>query len=370
MENQVPEPNDDGGEIIPIRPALEKRARQRGALAQAIGPRLAELFEDPAIREIDVNCNGSVFVEKLGTGGGTLDTGISLSKSESRLLVMSIAAELASQEPGVVLDEAHPNLDGKLDYTEKEFVRVALTSPPAVEQHTVEIRKHSSVVIPLERHVETGMMTPAQLEGICSLVDRRKNVFVVGPMFSGKTTLANGMLKRIGDVDPSRRYGYIEDVRELVCPLKNFKGVLVTKAWPIGDIMPAVVRWNLASITISELRNGIAANHLLTDLWLQGHDGGLTTFHAETWRQALWRVESLMRSVGFTPQRDLIAGSIGGIVTMRFSHELGRKITGVYEVRKELDVHGDYQVDLEVVPSSVEIPDRTQEPRNEGGVTP
>jgi Flp pilus assembly CpaF family ATPase len=333
----------DDDRVLPLRPADEKRSRQRGVLAQAIGPRLAELFEDPQIREIDVNANGSVFVEKLGAGGGTLDTGIQVSKREARRLVMTIAAELATQEPGIVLDETHPNLNGKLDYTETEFVRVALTAPPAVEQHTAEIRKHSSVVIPLERHVETGMMTTEQYEAICSLVDGRQNIFIVGSMFSGKTTLANGMLKRVGDVDPSRRYGYIEDVRELVCPLRNCKPVLVTKAWPIGEIMPEVVRWNLQTITISELRNGIVANHLLSDLWIQGHDGGLTTFHANTWRKALWRVEALMRTYGFTPQRDLIAAAIGGIVTMRFSHALGRKITGVYELLDEVDARSQYQ---------------------------
>jgi type IV secretion system protein VirB11 len=325
----------------------EKRQRQRSSLERALGEEFAELFAIPEVREIDINTDGSVWIEKIGEG--TVLTDWQVSKKRAETIVMALASEIALSDPGVVLDDNNQALDGKLDFREHEFARVTLTAPPAVEQHTLELRKHTSTVIPLEAMLEPQgplllpMLTRAQHEGLVYLLEKFANVVVAGAMFSGKTTFMNGVLQEINRIDPTRRFGYIEYVRELVCPLRNKKNVLATEKWPIDRWMPKTVRWNLRSATIGELSNGHAVNLLFNDLWQQ-MDGGITSFHSATWRKTFNRAESMMKTVDIKPQREMIAEAIGGIVQLQFDHKRGRIVSGVYEVLDELGSDGYYQV--------------------------
>jgi len=330
--------NRDDGEI-------EKRARQRSLLHRALDDDFMALLADPSIREIDINDNGTVFIEKLGIGGGTIQADIAVSASRARNIAEVMAAEIITTTTGARFDKDHPSLHGKLNYTDLEFVRVALTCTPSVDQHTAEIRKHSSIAIPLEVQRDQGNLDAAQYEAVCQFVDERKNVVIFGRMFAGKTALANSVLQRINVVDPVRRYGYFEDVKEMVCPLRNRKGVLATEARRIPEWMADTVRWNLESVSISEVRDGEAAYRLFSDLWLQA-PGGLTTSHGHDWRRGIRRLEAIMRAVGKTLDRDILAQAIGGIIVMGFAHKIGRKVTGVYSVDDELTKDGELALTL------------------------
>ena len=328
---------------------LEKRGRQRSALEIAIGPRLASYFERDDVREIDVNDDGTVWIEVAGRGTEQAD--FTVSPHDAELLVNTIASEIAISDPSASLSETHQALDGKLDFREGIFARVSLTAPPAVAQHTLELRKHSSVVIPLEAMLQPAggskqpLVTYAQYDALLSLLEQRANIVVIGEMFSGKTTFMNALLKKIAEIDPMRRYGYIEHVRELVCPIPNKKAVLATKEWPIERWLEKAVRWNLRSISIGELRDPNSVNLLLHDMWQQGHDGGLTSFHAGSWQKALGRMEAMIRTIGITPQRELIASAIGAIVEIKYAPAKGRIVTGIYAL-DGVAADGSYNVKL------------------------
>ncbi len=323
----------------------EKRERQRTALERTIGGELHAWFDRDEVREIDLNDDGRVFAEVAGEG--TVDTGLRYSAEEAESLVMTIASEIAIIDPLAKLTEDEQSLDGKLDFRRGTFARVTLTAPPGVEQHTMELRKHSSIALALEAHLEPRgpmnlpLLTRNQYDGVVTLLGENANIAVCGEMFAGKTTLLNSLFAKIAELDPERRYACIEHVREIVNPLKNKKMVQATNAWPIPRWLPKIVRWNVRSATIGELRDAEAVNLLLNDIWLQ-MTGGLTTFHGKKARRILARMEAMLKTIGLTPQREVICSSLNGIVTMEHSHKAGRIVTGVYRVEPELDAKGDY----------------------------
>lgn len=323
----------------------EKRERQRTALERTIGPDLYAWFDREEVREIDLNDDGAVFAEVAGEG--TVDTGIRYSAEDAEALVMTIASEIAITDPLATLTEADQSLDGKLDFKRGVFARVTLTAPPGVEQHTMELRKHSSLVIPLEQMMEPfgpmrlPMLTRNQYEGYLGLLHEHANIAVCGEMFSGKTTFVNSSFGKIAEIDPERRYACIEHVREIVNPLKNKKMVQATNAWPIPRWLPKIVRWNVRSASIGELRDAEAVNLLLNDIWLQ-MNGGLTTFHGKKPKRIVARMEAMLKTIGLAPQREVICSSLNGLVTIEHSHKAGRIVTGVYRVEPELDKSGDY----------------------------
>lgn len=335
----------NGSVTRPRSPLAEKRERQRNALERTIGPDLYKWFDRDEVRELDLNDDGSVFAEVAGEG--TVDTGLRYDADDAESLVTTIASEIAVMDPLAKLTEEEQSLDGKLDFKRGVFARVTLTAPPAVEQHTMELRKHSSSAMALDEHLKPKgplglpMLTPSQYEGVLQLIDERANIAVCGEMFSGKTTFVNSCFRRIAESDPDRRYVCIEHVREIVNPLPNKKMVLATNAWPIPRWLPKIVRWNARSASIGELRDAEAVNLLLNDIWLQ-MNGGLTTFHASHPKKAMARMEAMLKTIGLAPQREVLCSSLNAIITIEHKHEAGRIVTGVYRVEPELDSDGNY----------------------------
>jgi Flp pilus assembly CpaF family ATPase len=335
----------NGSATGPRSVMAEKRERQRSALERTIGPDLYGWFDRDEVRELDLNDDGSVFAEVAGEG--TVDTGLRYNPEGAESLVMAIAAEIAVLDSLAKLDDEEQCLDGKLGFKRGTFARVTLTAPPGVEQHTMELRKHSSLAMPLEAHLDPKgplglpMLERDQYEGVLQLIDEKANIAVCGEMFSGKTTFVNSCFHKKAEIDPDCRYVCIEHVREIVNPLKNKKMVLATNAWPIARWLPRLVRFNARSASVGECRDAESLNLLLNDIWLQ-MNGGFTTFHASTPQKALARMEAMLKTIKLEPQRDVLASSLNAVITLAHSHKAGRIVTGVYRVERHLDANGDY----------------------------
>ncbi len=297
-------------------------------LAFGLGP-LEKLLSDQEITEIMVNGPHQIFVEKNGK----------LRKSEVQFLddlQLRTAIERILAPIGRRLDESQPYVDGRL----LDGSRVNAVIPPiSLNGPTLTIRKFSKNKLAVQDLIRFGSLTQdaAQFLGAC--VKARKNIVVSGGTGSGKTTLLN-ILSNFIPAD--ERIVTIEDSAELqlgqehVVRLEsrpaNLEG---TGRITIRDLVINALRMRPDRIVVGECRGGEALDML--QAMNTGHDGSMTTAHANTSRDALARLETMCLFAGvelpLKAIREQISRAVDLIVQQSRLPNGKRTITQISEVQ-------------------------------------
>ncbi|MCG8439487.1 MAG: CpaF family protein [Pseudomonadales bacterium] len=305
----------------------EELARQVLAEAVGLGP-LEPLIADDSISEIMVNSRDEIFYEKSGV----------LQKSEVTFTDDSAvvsAIERIVSSLGRRIDESSPMVDARL----KDGSRVNAVIPPlALKGPNITIRKFMKERLTSDHLLRFGSMDEKMVEFLELAVEQKKNILISGGTGSGKTTLLNVLSNFIPD---GERIITVEDAAELKLYQPN---LISLEARPsnqegkgevtIRDLVKNCLRMRPDRIVVGECRGGEALDML--QAMNTGHDGSLTTIHANTPRDCLSRIEVLVLMSGMELPvqaiREQITSAIDIIVQQtRFSCG-SRKVTSITEV--------------------------------------
>ncbi len=295
-----------------------------------LGP-LEELLADPAVEEVMVNGCNSVYVERAGR---IEPTPVEFSSDDE----VREAIERILAPTGRRVDELSPMADARLS----DGSRVNVVVPPlAVDGPAISIRRFGVNRPGPEELVESGSLSPDAAELLSAAVRGRRTILVTGGTGSGKTTLLNAISEWIA---PAERVITIEDAAELclrqphVVRLESRPASVEGRGEvTIRDLLRNALRMRPDRIVIGEVR-GTEALDLLTAL-NTGHDGALSTLHANSPEDALRRLETLalMAGVGLPHDaiREQVARGIDVIAHVRREPDGRRRVSQVAEVMKE-----------------------------------
>lgn len=224
--------------------------------------------------------------------------------------IMGILASATQQQ----FHEDEPTLECAIPYYHHRFTG---TIPPVSMFPTMCIRKHSSRVVSLDSYVNSGMMTLECRQTIRHWVKKRFNILIAGGTGSGKTTLANSILREIKRETPQDRVGIIEDTPELQCQVPNHYKFTKAETRDLPALLRTNLRYRPDRIVVGELRGKEA--YVLLKAWMSGHPGGLATIHANGAKEATYRFEQCMSEnpeAGNIP-RAQIANAVHGIISIQ-----------------------------------------------------
>jgi pilus assembly protein CpaF len=278
---------DEAGVLSPARQELVRDLIMRETVG--LGP-LEELLADPAVEEVMVNGHREVYVERAGRIERS-EVGFA-SEQALRDAIERVLAPLARR-----VDELSPMVDARL----ADGSRVNVVIPPlAVDGPTVSIRRFTAARPDPDALVASGTLTAEARDLLARGVGDRRSVLVSGGTGSGKTTLLNALSTFI---DPRERVITIEDAAELrlrqphVVRLESRPASVEGRGEvTIRDLLRNALRMRPDRIVIGEVR-GAEALDLPTAL-NTGHDGVLSTVHANSAEDALRRLETLALMAG------------------------------------------------------------------------
>jgi pilus assembly protein CpaF len=291
------------------------------------GP-IERLVRDPTVSEIMVNGPEQVYVERNGRIEATKVS--FLNEAHLRHVIARIVGEV-----GRHIDESSPMVDARLS----DGSRVNAVFPPlAIGGPFLTIRKFETDPFTLEDLIDFGTLTPQVGELLHACVQGKANVMVSGGAGTGKTTMLNVLSSFI---PPSERIITIEDAKELQLRQRH---VLCLEYRPpntegsgevtIRDLLRNSLRMRPDRIIIGECRSGEALDML--QAMNTGHDGSLTTVHANSPRDALTRVETMTLMSGFDlpvrAVREQMAAALDIIVHLSRMRDGSRRLTHVTEV--------------------------------------
>ncbi|CAN5380359.1 P-type conjugative transfer ATPase TrbB [soil metagenome] len=280
----------------PSKPDLQM-SRSHRMLRTALGPLLLARLEDPGVAEVMLNPDGSVWIDRFDVGLRPAD--LSLSPADGERIIRLVAHHV-----GVEVHAGRPRFAAELPGGGERFEGLL---PPLVSGPTFSLRKPASVVFPLGAYVEQGVMRAQEASVLADAVAQRRNILVVGPTSSGKTTLVNALLAEVAALD--ERVVLIEDVRELQCPARNLVALRTKEGVAsLADLVRSSLRLRPDRIIIGEVRGAEALD--LIKAWGTGHPGGVATLHAGSALGALLRLEQLIQEAVVTVPRALIAETI------------------------------------------------------------
>jgi pilus assembly protein CpaF len=295
--------------------------------ALGLGP-LEHLLADPSVSEVMVIDAHNIYVERAGklslSGARFTD------EERVRAVIERIVTPLGRR-----VDESSPLVDARL----KDGSRVnVVIRPLALRGSCITIRKFARTRITLDRLLEFGALSPAMARFLTRSVRAKKNVVIAGGTGSGKTTLLNVLS---GAIPEDERIVTIEDAAELslsqphVVSLESRPANMEGKGEvPIRALVKNALRMRPDRIVVGECRGGEALDML--QAMNTGHDGSLTTTHANSPVEALMRLETLCLMAGVALParaiREQIAKSIHLLVQQTRLSDGTRKVTAIAEL--------------------------------------
>ena len=292
-----------------------------------LGP-LEPLLADPSVSDILVNGPTNIYVER----SGKLQRTAVRFNDDAHLL--NIIDRIVSKV-GRRIDESTPMVDARL----KDGSRVNAIIPPlAIDGPVLSIRRFRKDALNIDDLVRYGSLNPALVGLLRAIVMARLNVMISGGTGSGKTTLLNAMSAFIPERE---RIVTIEDSAELQLQQPHVVRLETRQVNVEGrgqitqrDLVRNSLRMRPDRIVVGEVRGGEALDML--QAMNTGHDGSLTTIHANSSRDALSRVETMVAMTGTTfpisVLRNQIASAIDVIIHMERQEDGCRRIISVQEI--------------------------------------
>lgn len=277
--------------------------RTQRMLRTALGPLLLARLDDPGVAELMVNPDGRVWLDRFDAG--LVDAELSISPDDAERIVRLVAHHVDAE-----VHAGRPRLSAELPGTGERFEGLM---PPVVAAPSFSIRKPAREVFTLDDYVRTGVMSAQQAQLLWEAVRERRNILVVGPTSSGKTTLVNALLAKVAE--GTDRVVVCEDLRELQCAAPNLVALRTLEGVvSLTDLVRSTLRLRPDRIVIGEVRGGEALD--LIKAWGTGHPGGVGTLHAGSALGALLRLEQLIQEAVVTVPRGLIAETIDVIAVL------------------------------------------------------
>jgi len=317
-----------------VEEAAPLNVEQRKSVVQRVedevlglGP-LEPLLHDKAVSDILVNGAGQVYVERKGKLQLT-----DVRFSDDRHLLNIIDRIVSSV--GRRIDESSPMVDARL----KDGSRVNVIIPPlALDGPTMSIRRFAVELLSIDDLISLGSVSAELAQVLQAVVKGRLNVLVSGGTGAGKTTLLNILS---GFIPADERIVTIEDSAELQLQQPHVVRLETRPANIEGkgevaqrDLVRNSLRMRPERIIIGEVRGAEALDML--QAMNTGHDGSLTTIHANTPRDALSRVENMVSMTGIAfPTKTLraqLASAINVVVQIERHEDGKRRITSLQEI--------------------------------------
>lgn len=292
------------------------------------GP-IEPLLNDESVTEIMVNGPNSVYVERAGKAG--LAPVKFLDEDHLRRVIEKIVAQVGRR-----IDESSPLCDARLP----DGSRVNAVIPPlAIGGPFLTIRKFSKDPLGIEDLIGFGTLTPAAARFLQACIIGKLNVIISGGTGSGKTTTLNVMSSFIPE---GERVITIEDAKELqlrqdhvLCMESRPANVEGKGEVSIRDLVKNALRMRPDRIVVGECRGGEALDML--QAMNTGHDGSLTTTHANTPRDAMTRIETLVMMAGYDMPvraiREQMASAVDLVIQIGRQRDGSRKISHITEVQ-------------------------------------
>ncbi len=318
----------DAENLVLTRAEKERLFEDLAADVIGFGP-IEPLLQDPAVSEVMVNGAKRVYVERKGK---LQLTDVQFDDDEHvRRVIDRIVSPL-----GRHVDESSPICDARLP----DGSRVNIVIPPiSLVGPSITIRKFTKEKLRVDDLIRFGSMTPEIAEFLRACVVARLNVVISGGTGSGKTTLLNVLSNFIPD---DERIISIEDSAELQLAKEHWirletrpPNVEGTGAVTARDCIKATLRMRPERVIVGECRGGEALDML--QAMNTGHDGSLTTAHANSPRDMLSRLETMVLMAGMDLPvraiREQISSAIDVIIQQSRLRDGSRKITHITEVQ-------------------------------------
>jgi pilus assembly protein CpaF len=298
------------------------------------GP-LERLLADDSVTEIMVNGPFDIWIERQGR---LYPTAVRFNDdSHLRRIINKIVAQVGRR-----VDESSPMVDARLP----DGSRVNVVIPPlSLTGPLVTIRKFSRERLTMQDMIRLGTLTTETVEFLERCVQAELNMLIAGGTGTGKTTLLNAISEAIPDAD---RIVTIEDAAELRLGQRHTLRLEARPSniegegeVPIRELVRNTLRMRPDRIIVGEIRGAEALDML--QAMNTGHEGSLSTVHANSPRDALARVETMVMMAGFElPLRAIrqqIASALDLIVHLERLDDGSRRVTSITEVqRMESDV--------------------------------
>ena len=316
-------------EQVPLTPEERRRLiREIGDDVLGYGP-LQAFLDDESVTEIMVNRADQIYVER---GGQLFLTDSSFATdAHLRRVIEQIVSRVGRR-----IDESSPMVDARLE----DGSRVNAVIPPlAVNGASLTIRKFSRIPLTVQNLITYGTLSPEMAELLEACVKARLNILVTGGTGTGKTTLLNVLS---GFLPAEDRIVTIEDAVEL--QLQQQHVVRLESRQPniegrgevsIRDLLRNSLRMRPDRIIVGEVRGGESLDML--QAMNTGHDGSISTVHANSPRDAVSRLETLVLMAGMDLPlraiREQIASAVNLIVHLSRLRDGTRRVTHVTEVQ-------------------------------------
>jgi type IV secretion system protein TrbB len=305
---------------------------------------IPELLDDIAVLDVCANPDGSLWVNRLGRGFAPEGE---IANADAALLLSGIATVR-----GLDLNEDRPILETIFPLTGD---RIEGLMPPIVTAPAFAIRTRQKQLYTLDDLAQSGVLTRKDdalnekrhrddflehapgldhVDVIRLATKYRRNILLVGPTGSGKTTFGNSLIADWLEQTPGDRAVIIEDTPELQCSLPNHVQLLATAKITQGDLLIAALRLIPKRLVVGEVRDTEPARVLLS-AWNTGHSGGIATIHADDALAGLRKLESLVGTSHDSGVRERIAAAVGLVIFIDADERVGagRKVREVTAVR-------------------------------------
>lgn len=289
---------------------------------------LQELIEDEDVTEIMVNGPHHIFIEKEGK---LYETGLEF---DSRERLEDIAQQIAS-EGNRIVNETTPILDVRL----ADGSRVNIVMPPiALEGPVITIRKFPKEALTMKKLIKMEAITAEAAQFLKGLVEAKYNIFISGGTGAGKTTFLNILsnyipaTERIITIEDSAEL-QIQNVDNLVRMEARNANVEGKNQITIRDLIRSALRMRPDRIIVGEIRDATAIDMLAA--MNTGHDGSLSTGHANSPKDMLNRLETLVlmgMDIPLIAIRQQISSAIDIIVHLGRLRDRSRKVLEICEV--------------------------------------
>lgn len=266
--------------------------------------RLQPLVEsNDDLSEIIVDSDGKVFME---LSGKLVDTSVVFERAELTVLINSMAAR-----NDLIVNQDNPTLSVKFPFFHGGRFHAQI--PPVVSSPIFAIRIPPRRVFSLDDLHRNDTVRYTDYKKLLKAVILKKNIVIAGGTSSGKTSIANAIIKTILDGDPSERLIISEDNPELITNSSLCVHFLTNSRFSHRDAVINSLRLRPDRIIIGEVRDGESAIELCK-AWLTGHPGGITTIHATSADSVYKRFYSLFQEVVTSPDRTLIESAVEVVV--------------------------------------------------------